>query len=198
MNLQHKWREYFTEKGVISRIRCYRPGDLAAQKTPTTLVRIVVLKQRRWKPDIAVSYRENEEVKTTNPNNSFRSLAMKSSYNGGEFGWIEGDFIWDTSHICMPMQMISEGSGKWQLQEGQGMIAKAKFLRKQDNMSFCDAVHSGEVVPYGHRDCWNDVTSGKIEPDRTRRRKIRQTSANCFYILSEFINRTKVISWEWS
>lgn len=89
---------------------------------------------------------------------------------------------------------------KWKvtMQEGQGMIAKAKFLRRWDNMSFCDAMHSGEVVQYGHRDCWNDVTSGKIEADRTRCRKIRQTSANCFYFLSEFINRTKVISWEWS
>lgn len=61
-------------------------------------------------------------------------------------------------------------------------------------MSFCDGMHSGEVVPCGHRDCWNDVTSGKIEADRARCRKIRQTAANCFYFLSEFINRTKVIS----
>lgn len=78
------------------------------------------------------------------------------------------------------------------VQEGQGMTAEAKFSRRQDKLGFRDVVPSGEVVPYGHRDCWNDVIRGKTEAGRAGCRKVRHTSPDCFYFLSKL--RSKVIS----
>lgn len=79
------------------------------------------------------------------------------------------------------------------MQEGESMIAEAKFSRRKDRMAFSEAVHS-EVVPSGQRDCRNDVPRGAIEAGRTGHRKMRQTFPDCFCFLSKL--RSTVISWE--
>lgn len=117
---------------------------------------------------------ENEEVKTANPNNGIRSLAMKSSYNGGEFGWIE---VWDEIyHTVVLMGMISaevesDNAGR------TGHDCQSKILeeaRQLVEFLWCRA--QWRSCPIWAQRLLEWCNSGKIEADRTRCRKIRQTS----------------------